>query len=59
MAQETNDGIAYLMALKQVTSSQSGAAAAPAREPDRVQEAAPAQNPEKLSRRRKTPQPAL
>lgn len=44
--QETNDGIAYLMALKQATSSQSGAAAAPAREPDRVQEAAPAQNPE-------------
>ncbi|HTT20302.1 MAG TPA: PilZ domain-containing protein [Candidatus Sulfotelmatobacter sp.] len=31
MAQELNDGIAYLMALKQVTGSQSGAAAAPAR----------------------------
>ena len=46
MAQETNDGTAYLMVLKQATSSQSGAAAAPAREPDRVQEAARAQNPE-------------
>ena len=31
MAQELNDGIAYLMALKQVTGSQSGAAAATAR----------------------------
>lgn len=47
MAQETNDGIAYLMALKHATNSQSGAgAAAPAREPDRVQEATPAQNTE-------------
>lgn len=46
MAQQTNDGIAYLMALRQATNSQSGTAAAPAREPERVQEAAPAQNPE-------------
>jgi len=46
MAQETNDGIAYLMALRQATGAQPGAAAAPAREPDRMQETAPAQNAE-------------
>lgn len=38
MAEEKNDGIAYLMALKQATGSQSGAASAPARQ----QEQAPA-----------------
>lgn len=39
MAQETNEGIAYLMALKQAASPQSGAAAAPAAEPECTQEA--------------------
>jgi len=33
MAEEINDGTAYLKALKQATSSQAGAAAAPARQP--------------------------
>jgi len=36
MAEEINDGTAYLRALKHATSSQSGAAAAPAREPERL-----------------------
>jgi len=36
MAEEINDGTAYLRALKHATSSQSGAAAAPARETDRL-----------------------
>jgi hypothetical protein len=36
MARETNDGISYLKALKQATGSQSGAASAPAREPERT-----------------------
>lgn len=38
MAQETNEGIAYLTALRQATSAESGAAAAPAQ--DRVPETA-------------------
>jgi len=36
MAEEMNDGTAYLRALKQATAAPSGAAAAPAREPDRL-----------------------
>ena len=40
MAEEINDGTAYLRALKHATSSQSGAAAAPAREPERLMESA-------------------
>ena len=39
MAEEINDGTAYLRALKHATSSQSGAAA-PAREPERLMEKA-------------------
>jgi hypothetical protein len=35
MAEEINDGTAYLRALKHATSSLSGAAAAPAHEPER------------------------
>jgi hypothetical protein len=47
MAEEINDGTAYLRALKHATSSQSGAAAAPAREPERLMESAsPVQNGE-------------
>lgn len=38
MAQELNDGIAYLMALKQTIGSESAAAPAPAREPHKVVE---------------------
>ena len=38
MAEEINDGTAYLRALKHATSSQSGAAAAPAHEPERPME---------------------
>ena len=38
MDQEKNDGIAYLMALKQVTGPQSGAAAAPAHEQEQPPE---------------------
>ena len=38
MADEINDGTAYLKALRQATGSQSGAAAAPAREPERLVE---------------------
>lgn len=49
MAQETNEGVAYLMALKQVTGSQSGAAAAPAREDERpVDNTSTAQNGEEF-----------
>jgi hypothetical protein len=36
MADEMNEGTAYLRALKQSTGAQSGAAAAPAREQDRL-----------------------
>jgi PilZ domain len=38
MAEEINDGTAYLRALKHATSSLSGAAAAPAHEPERPME---------------------
>lgn len=38
MREEINDGSAYLKALKQATSFQSGAAAAPAREAERLSE---------------------
>jgi hypothetical protein len=47
MAEENNDGSAYLKALRQATDPQSGAAAAPAREPERLVNNAPtAQNGE-------------
>ena len=46
MEQETNDGIAYLMALRQATGSQSGAAAAPALEPNQAIESTPGPPPE-------------
>lgn len=46
MTDEKNDGIAYLMALKQATGSQSGAASAPAREPEQVPGPGTAQNSE-------------
>lgn len=46
MAEETNDGIAYLMALKQATGSQSGAASAPARQQEQVSDPATGQNAE-------------
>lgn len=46
MAQETNDGIAYLMALKHATGSQTGASVAAARELEPRQETATAQNAE-------------
>lgn len=57
MAQETNDGIAYLMALKQATGAQPGAAAAPAREQDRMPETATEQNSETFqgAERRRSP----
>jgi len=42
MAQEGNDGIAYLRALKHATSPQSSAAVAPAHAPDRNPETTPA-----------------
>lgn len=45
-AQETNDGIAYLMALKQATGAKPGAAVAPARAQDRMLETATEQNSE-------------
>jgi hypothetical protein len=41
MAEEINDGTAYLKALKQATGSRPGAAAAPARTPERLSEHAP------------------
>ena len=48
MDQEKNDGIAYLMALKQATGPQSGAAAAPAHEQEQPPETASTQPVEKF-----------